>query len=139
MIDHLQFIQSKIDPGADDLERVTIVQGNLRQWADEIEHLRAAVKPLADLEAKNGHVFGRETITPEHVRTARAALGKANPTAEIGRLRAALTSAIKTLASVRSGIVDGYPKANLTTVIDYETDKLNAVVPAALGKAQDGK
>jgi hypothetical protein len=40
-IDTLLFLQSKIDPGADDLEPVTVVQGNLRQWHDEIERLRS--------------------------------------------------------------------------------------------------
>ena len=43
MIDCADFILSKIDAGADDLEPVTIVQGNLRQWYDEIIRLRAAV------------------------------------------------------------------------------------------------
>lgn len=46
MIDHADFILSKIDPGADDLEPCQIVQGNLRQWYDEIIQLRERIAAL---------------------------------------------------------------------------------------------
>ena len=45
---HLQFISSRIDPGADDLEPVTICQGNLRQWYEAIEEMYLSLKLLVN-------------------------------------------------------------------------------------------